>query len=137
MTTVKTTTAQIDLFLASKAFAVAGASVDRAKYGNKVLRAYQQKGRKVVPVHPREKSIEGLATVASVLELPAEVQALSIVTPPAVTLQVIEAAAKIGIKNVWMQPGAESPTAIDAALAHGMNVIADGTCVLVVLKFHE
>lgn len=137
MTTLTVTKAQIDTFLASKAFGVAGASRDREKYGNKVLRAYLQKGLTALPVHPKETEIEGCATVASVADLPDEVQSLSVITPPPVTEKIVEAAAQKGIKNIWMQPGAESPAAIAAARAHGMNVIADGTCLLVVLKYHE
>ncbi len=131
------TQAQIDSFLAAQAFGVAGASVDRAKYGNKVLRTYQQHGRRVVPIHPKEAVIEGLAAVRSVADLPAEVEALSIITPPAITEQVVEAAVKKGLRHVWMQPGAESPAAIAAAQQAGLNVIADGTCLLVVLGFRE
>lgn len=137
MQTTRVTQAQIDAFLESKAYGVAGASTDREKYGNKVLRAYQQRGMRVVPVHPRETEIEGVACVATVLELPAEAQSLSIITPPPVTEEIVAAAAKKGIKNVWMQPGAQSPKAIADALAAGMNVIADGTCILVVLRYHE
>jgi uncharacterized protein len=129
--------AQLDTFLAAKMFGVAGASRDREKYGNRVLRVYQQNKLKVVPVHPKETEIEGLACVASVADLPADVASLSVITPPAVTEKIVEAAAKKGIKNIWMQPGAESPAAIQAARGHGMNVIADGTCILVVLKYHE
>ncbi len=137
MQTASTIQAQIDSFLASAAFAVAGASRDRTKYGNKVLRVYQQNGKRVVPVHPKEKEIEGLACVASVADLPPEVKSLSVITPPPVTETIVEAAAAKGIENIWMQPGAESPAAIAAARAHGMNVIADGTCILVVLRYRE
>lgn len=137
MTKTVTTKAQIDSFLAAKMFGVAGASRDREKYGNKVLRAYQQNKLKVIPVHPKELEIEGMSCVASVAALPDEVQSLSIITPPPVTEKIVEAAAQRGIKNIWMQPGAESPAAIAAAQQHGMNVIADGTCILVVLRYRE
>jgi predicted CoA-binding protein len=137
MSTITTTQAQIDTFLAAKAFGVAGASKDREKYGNKVLRVYLQNQRRVIPVHPKEKEIEGLACVASVADLPAEVTSLSVITPPPVTEKIVEAAKVKGIKNIWMQPGAESPKAIEAARAAGMNVIADGTCILVVLRYRE
>ena len=39
--------------------------------------------------------------------------------------------------DLWMQPGAESPAAIARAQALGMNVIAGGPCLLVVLGFRE
>jgi hypothetical protein len=42
-----------------------------------------------------------------------------------------------GVKNLWMQPGAESEAAVAMAEAAGLNVIADGSCLLVVLGYHE
>lgn len=128
---------QISRFLASPAFGVVGASSRRHKYGNKVLRCYQQNGRRAIPVNPREQVIEGATCVASVLELPDDVMSISVITPPAITERVVEEAARKGIENVWMQPGAESEQAIATCEAAGINVIADGSCVLVVLGYRE
>jgi len=36
-----------------------------------------------------------------------------------------------------MQPGAESAAAVEACEAAGINVIADGSCLLVVLGYRE
>ena len=127
----------ITRFLASPAFGVVGASPRRHKYGNKVLRCYQQAGRRAIPVNPREAEIEGAACVASVLDLPDDVKSLSVITPPAVTERVVEEAIRKGIEHVWMQPGAESDRAVAACEAAGINVIADGSCVLVVLGYRE
>ncbi len=128
---------QIDRFLQAKRFGVVGASTDRTKYGNRVLRCYQQKGLAVVPVNPKEREIEGLSCAASVAELPDDVTSISVITPPAVTEQVVEAAIQKGIKNVWMQPGAESPKGVERCREAGINVIADGSCILVVLGYHD
>ncbi|HEY6873062.1 MAG TPA: CoA-binding protein [Geobacteraceae bacterium] len=127
---------EIEEFLKAKAFGVVGASTDRSKYGNRVLRCYQQHGLKAIPVNPREAVVEGAKCVASVHDLPAEVESISVITPPAVTEQVVEQAAAKGIRNVWMQPGAESPRAVAICREHGINVIADGSCILVVLGYH-
>lgn len=127
--------AQLDTFLSSPLIGVVGASSNRSKFGNKVLRCYLENNRKAVPVHPHEAEIEGLACVASVAALPDEVESISVITPPQITEQVVEQAAAKGIRNIWMQPGAESPAAIDFCRQKGINLIADGTCVLVVLGF--
>ena len=127
----------IEEFLKASAFGVVGASADRSKYGNRVLRCYQQHGLKAVPVNPRAEEIEGEKCVASVLELPAEVASISVITPPAVTERVVEQAAGKGIRNVWMQPGAESPRAVEFCRERGINVIADGSCILVVLGYRD
>jgi predicted CoA-binding protein len=124
-------------FLESPAFGVVGASPRRHKYGNKVLRCYQQNGRRAIPVNPREQVIEGAVCVATVLDLPDEVQSISVITPPAVTERIVEDAIRKGIRHVWMQPGAESDRAVAACEAAGVDVIADGSCVLVVLGYRE
>jgi len=128
---------QIRLFLASPAFGVAGASRNRDKFGNKVLRCYQQHGMSVVPINPREEEIEGLACVATIAELPDEVKSLSIITPPAVTARLVPEAIEKGITAIWLQPGAEDPDAIALCRERGVNIIADGSCLLVVIGYHD
>jgi predicted CoA-binding protein len=128
---------QIEQFLASPAFGVVGASTNPQKYGNKVLRCYQQSGRKVVPVNPNEPEIEGIPCAAAISDLPIEVESISMITPPAVTARLVPVAIEKGIKNIWMQPGAEHPEAVALCRDRGVNVIADGSCLLVVLGYHE
>ena len=128
---------QIRQFLASKRFAVVGASKDRAKYGNKVLRAYLQSNREAVPVNPGQDEIEGLKAYGDLASVPDEIDGVSIITPPTVTEKVVEQAIARGIKHIWMQPGAESPAAIESAQRAGANVIAGGPCVLVTLRYRE
>lgn len=124
---------RIEKFFSAKAFGVVGASADRSKYGNKVLRCYQQHGKRAIPVNPKEKQIEGVSCVASVDELPEEVKSISVITPPQVTEKVVEEALARGIENIWMQPGAESEKAMERCRRAGVNVIGDGTCLLVTL----
>jgi len=124
---------RIEAFLAGRPHAVVGASRDRNKYGNKVLRAYHREGRPVYPVNPAAEEVEGLDAYPDLTSLPQRPHGVSIVTPPAVTLNVVKEAAGLGIKHVWMQPGAESDEAVQEALEHGMNVIGGDACVLVAL----
>jgi len=127
----------IEAFVAGKVFAVVGASNDRWKYGNKVLRCYLQNGRRAIPVNPNATAVEGIAAVPDLASLPEPVHGASIITPPEVTEEIVEQAAKAGVTRLWMQPGAESDRAIERALELGLSVIAGGPCVLVVLGFRE
>lgn len=129
--------ATIDDFLAGQVFAVVGASTNREKYGNKVLRCYLQNDLVAWPVHPRETEIEGVACAADLASLPEPVHGVSIITPPAVTEDIVKAAAEAGIKRVWMQPGAESNEAISMAKDLGLSVIAGGPCLLVALGYKD
>jgi len=124
-------------FLERGPYAVVGASRDRRKYGNKVLRAYIQGGRPVHPVNPHADEVEGLRAYASLADLPEVPRAISVITPPATTERVVAEAARIGVGYVWMQPGAESDAAIASALDAGVRVIAGGPCFLVVSGYRE
>ncbi|MHC4220567.1 MAG: CoA-binding protein [Planctomycetota bacterium] len=126
---------KIDGFLAGAPHAVVGASTDQTKYGNKVLRVYLQNDRPVYPINPKAPEVEGVAAFPDLRSLPEAVHGISVITPPKITEKVIQEAADLGIKHIWMQPGAESDAAIERAEQAGMSVIADGTCILVVLGF--
>ena len=128
---------QFDKFFSSAAYGVIGASANRGKYGNKVLRVYLQHGMRAIPVNLREMEIEGVPCVATVSDLPQDVKSISVITPPAITEQVVELAIAKGIENIWMQPGAESLAAVEKCHKNNINVIADGSCILVKLGFRD
>lgn len=125
----------IDAFLNGKTFAVVGASADRTKYGNKVLRAYLEQGVTVYPINPRGGEIEGVTAYADLASLPELPHGVWFVTPPAVTEQVAKQAVALGIRHLWMQPGAESEQAVSHARENGVNVVSEGACALVVANF--
>ena len=91
----------------------------------------------MVPVNPSGGEIEGLTAYTDLASVPGTIDGVSIITPPKVTEQVVAQALGLGIKHLWMQPGAESPAAIELAEQAGANVIAGGPCILVALRFHE
>lgn len=128
---------KIQAFLTGTPHAVVGASRDRSKYGNKVLRVFLQNRRTVFPVNPNADEVEALRSYPDLASLPEQVHGVSIVTPPHVTEAVIEQAGQLGIKHVWLQPGAESERAVQRAEQWGMNIISGGPCILVALRYHE
>lgn len=104
---------------------ILGASADRAKFGNKAVRVFRDKGYTVYPVNPKEKTIEGLTAYASIADVPVKiVDMVSVYLPPAVGLKAIEEVAKIRAVEVWLNPGAESDELIEKAEKLGLNVIA-------------
>ncbi len=128
---------RVKSFMASGPFAVVGASANRDKYGNKVLRAYLQHGMEVYPINPSVDEIEGVKTYGTLAEVPVKVRAISVITPPSITEKVVEDAAAAGVRMVWMQPGAESEAAVKRAEELGLEVISGGPCFLVLAHYHE
>ena len=87
---------KIDSFLAGAPHAVVGASTDRTKYGNRVLRAYLQAGRPVHPVNPKAAEVEGLKAFPDLRSLPEAVHGISVITPPAVTEKIYQLSLSLG-----------------------------------------
>jgi predicted CoA-binding protein len=104
--------------------AIIGASTDRGKFGNKAVRAYARKGYEVYPIHPKAETIEGKRAYPSVLEVPvAMLDRISIYLPPEKGLQVIGEVARKPVKEVWLNPGAESPALIAKARELGLKLV--------------
>ena len=134
MSTAERTLAErIDAFLASAPVGVVGASTNPAKVGYRCLETLLAKGIAAIPVNPRATSILGSDAVADVADLPPEVGALNVITPPPVTAAVLEVAIERGIRHVWIQPGAEEPRSIAQAIEAGLDVIHGGPCLLIAL----
>ena len=121
-------------FLNGCTYAVAGASTNRAKFGNQVFQALVKSGRTTYPLNPTSNEVEGHAAYAKLADLPESPQCLAIITPPAVTVSIVQQAIECGVKHLWIQPGAQHPEASRQALAAGLTVVDDGCCVLIFLE---
>ena len=103
--------------------AVIGASNDRAKYGNKAVRAFLQQGFEVYPVNPKEETVEGLKAYKTVADLPIRPYRVSVYVPPPVLLKLLPGIAEKGCDELWLNPGTESPEVLSKAEELGLNVI--------------
>lgn len=60
----------------------------------------------MTPVNPKGGSIEGLQAVKDLSDLKDPTNtSVSVITPPKVTLQILQTAKEIGIPTLWLQPG--------------------------------
>lgn len=103
--------------------AVIGASKNRAKFGNKAVRAYQSRGHVVFPVHPLEVEIEGLHCCSSILEIADDVDIVSVYLAPTTLLAILPDIAEKGCQELWLNPGTESDEVFERAESLGLNVI--------------
>ena len=102
--------------------AIVGASADRGKFGNKAVRAFLSRGHEVIPVHPRETEIEGLAVAASIDVLPAGLDRITFYLPPARTLEALPAAVARAPLEIFLNPGTYDAAVLEAARAAGVTV---------------
>ena len=105
---------------------ILGASADRAKFGNKSVRAHRQAGYDVYPVNPKGGTIEGLPVYATLADVPLEhLDRISVYLPPALGLAMLDEIASKGCDELWFNPGSESPQIMAKARALGIHAIAD------------
>jgi predicted CoA-binding protein len=103
--------------------AIIGASSSKTKYGNKAVRAYLRQGWTVYPVNPNEREIEGLPTYPSITAIPGPVDRASLYLPPEIGIDVLEDIKAKGVKELYVNPGAESDALMTKAESLGLNAI--------------
>ena len=125
----QSTRTNVENFVGQHKLAVVGVSRDTNKFGNAAYKALKEKGYQVYAINRNVETIEGDRCYASLDTLPEKVEGVVIVVPPTETEKVVREADAAGIKNVWMQQGAESDEAIQYCREHGLNEV-HGECIM-------
>lgn len=110
--------------------AVVGATDNAMKYGSVIYRDLKRKGYTVFPVNPNRTEVDGDKAYPSLDELPESPTIVNIVVPPTAAIRVLKKSLELGLKNVWLQPGAESPESLAFLQEHGFNYLANA-CIMV------
>jgi len=113
----------VNRFLSLGTYAITGVSSDPNKFGHVMFRDLRKKGMDVVAVNPAGGTIDGVSFYTSVSELPASVKGLIFMTPKEQTLSVAREAIAHGIKDLWIQQGAESKETIAELEKEDINLI--------------
>ncbi len=114
-----------------KRAAVIGASNDRSRYGNKAVRAFAKAGYDVAPINPTENEVEGLQAYASILDVPDEVDTVTVYVRPAILVKLLPDIAKKGCRELWLNPGTSSDTVRAECQKLGLNAI-EGCSILAI-----
>lgn len=108
----------------TKTAAILGASANRAKFGNKSVRAHVRAGYHVFPVNPRGGEIEGLPVATSLAEIDQPLDRISVYLPPPLALATLDEIAACGCGELWLNPGCDTPEVTARAQELGLNVVA-------------
>lgn len=115
--------------LAMKTWAVVGANDNHAKFGYKIYKFMKDAGYQVFPVNPGLDNIEGDKCYAALKDLPVKPEAVDVVVSPRIGVQLMHECAELGVRNVWLQPGADGKQVVQAAQEQGLNVVQ--ACIMV------
>jgi len=111
--------------------AVVGMSSKRDRPSNEVGLYLKGHGFTIIPVHPKEKEIDGMRVYPDLLSIPreADVEIVDLFVAGERAAPLVEQAARIGASIVWFQPGAEHPPSEARARELGLEVIS-GKCTM-------
>lgn len=126
-------------FISGKRIAVIGASRGGKKFGNAAAKELAARGYQVVLVHPSAERIDDFQCYPSLDAVRDKVDGVFVCVPSLQAETVLRRAAELGLRNVWLQQGAETPELIALGKELDLNLVA-GKCVLMyappVRSFH-
>lgn len=121
--------ASVENFVSKKNIAIVGVSRAGKKFGNAINKELKKKGYNTYIVNPHADNIDGQKSYSKLTSIPGEVESVLISVPPAETLNVVKDTKEAGIKNVWMQQGAQSDEAIQFCEENKIDYVAK-ECIL-------
>ena len=116
-------------FLNYMNWVVVGDVLNPEKYAHKILKALEHNGYKVSGVNP--KVTDGQA-YNSLEEVPYDIEILDLCINPRTGLEIVKKAKEAGIKNILIQPGAESDEILSYCRDNEINAVQG--CALVELR---
>jgi predicted CoA-binding protein len=111
--------------LAMQTWAVVGLSNDtsRAAYG--VAKFLQDRGKRIVPVHPSAPTVHGEQGYETLTDIPFEVDVVDCFVRSELVGPVVDHAIRAGAKGIWMQLGVVDDEAARRARDEGLTVVMD------------
>ena len=110
--------------------AVVGASDNPDKFGHAIYRDLKRKGYRVFPVNPNRETVDGDRAYPTIQSLPNSPDIVNLAVPPEASLAVAQECLRIGMMDIWLQPGAENNIVLNYLQENGFNYVA-GACIMV------
>jgi predicted CoA-binding protein len=114
-----------EILSTSRTIAMVGASSSHDRPSLGVMKVLLAAGFEVIPVTPRETSILGRATYATLIDVPQRVDIVDVFRRADHTPAIADEAVRIGAKVLWLQLGIVNEEAATRARAGGLSVVMD------------
>jgi len=116
-----------ELFISSRVIALVGASNNKEKDSNKVMKFLQRAGYKVIPINPTyiNNFINGEKVYGSVLDIEQKVDIVDVFRPSEEAEQIANQTIKIGASALWLQLDIQNDKAKDLVMKNKIYYIAN------------
>ncbi|MDT7539190.1 MAG: uncharacterized protein QOI82_2775 [Actinomycetota bacterium] len=115
----------VQKLLAMKTWAVVGLSNDQSRAAYDVARFLQDKGKRIVPVHPTSPVVHGEQGYPTLADIPFDVDVVDCFVRSELVGPVVDQAVEKGAQGVWMQLGVVDRAAGRRAEDAGLVVVMD------------
>lgn len=109
---------------AERAYAVFGVSLtDPSKYGSRIFTDLSANGYRVYAINPKGGELAGKPVYKNLAQVPEKVYGAILVVPPAAVAGAVEQCIAQGVQEIWFQPGARDPQAVQTARSAGIRAV--------------
>jgi predicted CoA-binding protein len=120
--------AAVDLMLEElETWAVVGLSGNPGRTAYSIASLLQQRGKRIVPVHPDAPTVLGEQGYATLAEIPFPVDVVDVFRRSEAAGEFADQAVAIGARGVWFQLGVVDEAAFERTTAAGVAMVMD-TC---------
>ncbi|MBW8484670.1 CoA-binding protein [Actinomadura parmotrematis] len=116
---------EIDRMLDARVWAFVGLSGDRTREVYRQASLMQQRGKKIVPVHPDGGEVLGEKVYASLADVPDAIDVVGVYRRSEFAGAVVDEAVAAGAKGVWLPLNVIDDSAARRARDAGLDVVMD------------
>ena len=118
----------VDLMLDDlQTWAVVGLSTDTSRTAHSIAALLQQRGKRIVPIHPDAPVVLGEQGYKTLADVPFEIDVVDVFRRSEAAGQFVDEAIEVGAKAIWLQLGVIDEAAFDRAREAGVPMVMD-TC---------
>ena len=111
----------------AKTWAIVGLSGDRGRTAYSIARLLQERGKRIVPIHPDAPTVLGEQGYATLADVPFPVDVVDVFRRSEAAGEFADQAVAIGAQGVWFQLGVVDEDAFARTTAAGLDMVMD-TC---------
>ncbi len=108
-------------------WAVVGLSGDPSRTAFEIARYLQQRGKRIVPVHPSAPTVLGEQGYPTLADVPFPIDVVDVFRRSEAAGEFADQAVAVGAEAVWFQLGVIDAEAFDRTVAAGVRMVMD-TC---------